>query len=333
MGGNKKEVINIDASSAAWTVNADLSQLKGKCVVANASGRYTAPKTREGEVEGWVAVVQDGVDLRKAAQSAKAQGASGLIVRCTEAVSLQTLTRAAEGNPPELPTAFVGGSAAATFEERGLVLTGAENWSEHLGDAMNSITNATQNYSASSRGEVFENVGKALVELGTCTLEGVDEPEPDIGMSDTDAKFRWKVVSNTHYLWAKSGGATMMKVDYGKAAPPSAQRVTRVDEEDMEVGSVDASQSHNNVKQVHFKRELHGRDEDKTCAKTKILGLVDADDLQARRLGNDLCEVLTKAEVDQIDREELDVDAGAKEENLGEEEIIDMMAGTIVGTI
>merc|ERR1712048_1455041 len=332
MGGNKKEVINIDASSAAWTVNADLSQLKGKCVVANASGRYTAPKTREGEVEGWVAVVQDGVDLRKVAQSAKAQGASGLIVRCTEAVSLQTLTRAAEGYPPELPTVFVGGSAAATFEERGLILTGAENWIEHLGDAMNSITNATQNYSASSRGEVFENVGKALVELGACTLEGVDEPETEIGMSDTDAKFRWKVASNTHYLWAASGGATKMKVDYGKAAPPSAQRV-RVDEEDIEVGSVDASQSHNNVKQIHFKREFHGRDEDQRCAKTKILGLVDADDLQARRLGNDLCEVLTKAEVDQIDREELDVDAGAKEENLGEEEIIDMMAGTIVGTI
>merc|ERR1712048_723708 len=71
---NKKDVQRIDGSSAAWTTTGDLPKLKGNCVVANASGKYIVPKTREGETEGWVAVLQEGVDLKKAAQSAKAQG-------------------------------------------------------------------------------------------------------------------------------------------------------------------------------------------------------------------------------------------------------------------
>merc|ERR1719356_1429531 len=137
----------------------------------------------------------------------------------------------------------------------------------------------------------------------------------------------------------------MMKVDYGKAAPPSAQKHTRVDEDGEEMDTVDASQGHCNVKRVQFKQEFSNRDslKDLNAPKSTNLGLIDADDLETRRINNDLCEVLTRKEAEDVmlhDREqladesdfkieysleEIEVPVGTNEEELNEEELLQEM--------
>merc|ERR1712228_70856 len=94
---DKTNIKRVEASSAAWTANDDLGKFTGMCVTANASGQYAVPKSvRDGDEQKWIAVVQDSADLLRKAEEAKAQGASGLVVRCQDAVSLQRL---AKGKP------------------------------------------------------------------------------------------------------------------------------------------------------------------------------------------------------------------------------------------
>ena len=82
---NKSDFKHHDALSSSWTHDSELSKFKGAVVVANEQGGYTVPKAAgEGKSE-WVAVVNEGVDLRKAAAQAKKQGATGLIIRCEQA--------------------------------------------------------------------------------------------------------------------------------------------------------------------------------------------------------------------------------------------------------
>merc|ERR1712217_1005417 len=98
----------------------------GGQVVNATGGTYHVPKA-SGKDSGWVAVVNDGVDLKKAAKQAKAQGATGLIVRCAEALSMEKLAHGNDGEEaPVLPAVFVNHEVAEQLEERGIVLNGCE---------------------------------------------------------------------------------------------------------------------------------------------------------------------------------------------------------------
>lgn len=76
---------------------------------------------------GWTCIVGDGVDLKAAARRAKAEGATGLIVRCRGGVTMEDLQKSgAWGDPLELPTVFVEGGAVDALANRRSSLSGCE---------------------------------------------------------------------------------------------------------------------------------------------------------------------------------------------------------------
>lgn len=90
-------------------------------VVIGQGGAFSVPKA----CDAWVALVQDGVDLFKAVARAKERGATGLIVRCEEACSLDRLRLGAgDEQAPCLPVAFINEAGSEALMERGLVLLG-----------------------------------------------------------------------------------------------------------------------------------------------------------------------------------------------------------------
>eukprot|EP00971_Amphidinium_carterae_P159520 3162361-Amphidinium_carterae.1 len=77
-----------------------------------------------------------------------------------------------------------------------------------------------------------------------------DQPQPQEQDQHEDAQgnFKWKVSSNTHYLWSTGGaGAGKMNVNFGKVAPPSAHKETKLNSEGKEV-RVDADASQNKAR-------------------------------------------------------------------------------------
>mmetsp|Transcript_10520 Transcript_10520/g.19355 ORF Transcript_10520/g.19355 Transcript_10520/m.19355 type:complete len:1392 (-) Transcript_10520:47-4222(-) len=316
---NKNEVKRLEALSAPWTSAAEMSSFRGAVVVANDNGQYTVPKAKGESFQGWVAVVKDGVDIKKAAKQAKSQGATGIIVRSTEVLSLEKLSRNMGEDPPELPAVFMDQSVADSLNERGINCQGCEFKGKNRTAALRSIgrAGAAKNSevtdgrkktitAATVAADVFRNVGALMVEEH---IAKANEPEPDAqedGLEDVEESdysagkgFQWKVASNTHYLWSSSaGGAARMNVNFGKKAPPSAAKKIKVDMAGNEVQQeVDASQQHvrrsltktvRKSKQVTMQSSFHN-----TELKGSLVGvtMIESSDLANHRLAGELTEL------------------------------------------
>ncbi|CAJ1400690.1 unnamed protein product [Effrenium voratum] len=246
---NKSDVKHYDALSSSWTHDEELSKFKGAVVVANEQGGYTVPKAAGEGNQEWVAVVNEGVDLRKAAAQAKKQGATGLIIRCEQALSLEKLAASAEDDvPPELPAVFVTQKVGEALKERGIVLKGCEFKKKYMTEVMRTLGRLGAPGGGSEKYKnVFQAVGNAIINE---EKEKAKAPKPmqkvavvANAQDGAQGKFKWKVNTNTQYIWSGSGGgATTMQVNYGVKAPPSAMKQKIVEGHDgQETTHVDAS--------------------------------------------------------------------------------------------
>jgi hypothetical protein len=247
---NKSDVKNIKGMAAPWTKDEDLEKsFKGQVVLANKNGQYVVPKQQgEGDI-GWVAVVHEGVDVKKAAQQAKQQGASGMIVRCQGGLSINKLSE--DGGGEDLvPTMFVDHKGGQTLDERGLQLKSGQVTQKNFRDAMKVLGKLGNNRNQVVTKGDFAAVAKALIagsQKKPLKADSFTESEPDTQSDDpSQSNYKWKVSSNTHYLWTRSGGgATKMDVNFGKKAPPSAMKKMKLDAEGREIA--DSSQDFNTV--------------------------------------------------------------------------------------
>merc|ERR1719478_1054794 len=166
---NKHEVKRLEALSAPWTAHDDLSRFRGAVVVANEKGQYTVPKAKGESFQGWVAVVKDGVDIVKAAKQAKAQGATGLVIKTSEVLSMDKLARNSGQEVPELPAVYMDEGVAVELNERGINLKGCEFKGQNRTAALRSIGRAgvqrgsevghmMKTIQANKTADVFKNV-------------------------------------------------------------------------------------------------------------------------------------------------------------------------------
>eukprot|EP00928_Gymnodinium_smaydae_P007736 TRINITY_DN12768_c0_g2_i1.p1 TRINITY_DN12768_c0_g2~~TRINITY_DN12768_c0_g2_i1.p1 ORF type:complete len:1285 (+),score=291.58 TRINITY_DN12768_c0_g2_i1:560-3856(+) len=352
---NKNEIKRVGALTAPWINEEDLPKFRGAVVVATQDGRYNVPKAKGAGDEGWVAVVGEGVDLLKAAQQAKGHGANALIVRCEGGLSLQKLARNPDGDPC-LPVVYVDDDGGKELEERGITLKGCEFRKAHLSRAMRNLGESVgdDDDRKAVNNDIFDVVGQALVEHHeTCAAEVVPSPMPDIPDDGDDGQgnFKWKVTSNTHYLWSKSGGgATRVDVNFGAKAPPSALKKLRVDAETgVELATMsDASQHH--VLPSAKPRATRVTFESGPAPRQSVTAvtLLNPEDVRSHRLDQQLTALLTTdaaalAEVEQLDDEsdfkieynfeEVEVAVGQPAEDVEDEELIEFEAGTVVGSL
>merc|ERR1719174_1520784 len=122
-----------------------MSKFRGAVVVANDQGAYTVPKAKGESFQGWVAVVKDGVDIVKAAKQAKAQGATGLIIKTSEVLSMDKLARNQNAEVPDLPAVYIDEEVAKELNERGINLKGCEFKGKNRTAALRSIGKAGTN--------------------------------------------------------------------------------------------------------------------------------------------------------------------------------------------
>merc|ERR1712232_1269086 len=166
------------------------------------------------------------------------QGATGIIVRCEDVLSIERLARNSdEGEDPELPAVYVSKEIGTTLDERGITLTGAEFRKKYMTNVMRSIGKAGANPDVKAVGDVLRSVGVAMLErkkekkaAGQDSDSDAEyEYEQEEVAQEEEKNYKWKVNANTHYLWSRSGGgATVVNVNFGKAAPPSALRKTKI---------------------------------------------------------------------------------------------------------
>jgi len=328
---NKHEVKHLNAMSSSWTNDEDLAQLKGPVVVASDKGTYLVPKAKDA---GWVAVVNEGVDIAKAAKQAKLQGATGLIVRCEEVLSLHKVARPAGQEQPELPTVYVDKELGEALNERGIELSGCESRKKHVTAVMRAIGNASQRTESEAIADVFAAAGVAMLEQHKedeakaetqQQLEAMQNQQAEEDTSD----YKWKVQSNTHYLWGRSGGgATRLSVDYGKKLPPTAMKKSLK-------STPDASAF----------RPREPSDSDLKLRKS--VTVIEADDVKRHRLARELSDFLTPAQAEehQLEQlpdssdfkieyafEEIEVGVGEKPEEIEEEELMDE-EGVVIGKL
>jgi len=288
---NKNETKRCEALSASWTTDEQLStQFKGNVVVANDQGQYTVPKAKGEGFQGWVAVVKDNVNIAKAAKQAKAQGATGLIVRCKETLTINKLSKTS-GEDVELPVVFVDDQVGEEVSERGMVLKGIESKGKHLTEAMRSVAHMSKTKSRDAVKNVFDKVGNLMVytEEDRLRREAAGEFDQPVAAAaeqlddDEQGNFKWKVSSNTHYLWSKGGGgAGKMNVNFGKKAPPSAHKETKLDESGQEV-RVNADASQNKVYKGLIKKRVTVRQ--RQTERKSVVGsaFIPADDIKNKR--------------------------------------------------
>jgi len=365
---NKHEIKRLEALSAPWTVENDLSQFRGAVVVANEKGQYTVPKAKGDSFNGWVAVIKDGVDITKAAKQAKAQGATGIIIKTSEVLSMDKLARNQGAAIPELPAVYVDEALAEQLNERGITLNGTEFKGKNRTAALRSIGRAgaqndedagltareMKSKTVGKTADVFANVGALMCEKAEEELEeeknrpikqdhGGEEEVDDEG--GAGAGFKWKVAANTHYLWASSAGGGVMNVNFGKKAPPSASRKQRVNIATGEVDhSTDASQHHVNAA-VKAKKKINLMGEKRGSVVS--VTMVDSDDVKQKTIqgfADDLGEIMTDEQAAQpLEQlpddsdfkieyafEEVEVAVGEKVEDDIEEELLDD-SGAVVG--
>jgi len=343
---NKSDFKHHDAMSSSWTHDEELSKFKGHVVVASEQGGYTVPKAAgEGKAE-WVAVVNEGVDLRKAAAQAKKQGATGLIIRCEQALSVEKLAACAEGEVPELPAVFVTKKVGEALNERGIVLKGCEFRKRYMTEVMRTLGRLGAGGPTGEKYKnLFEAVGNAIIQE---EKEKAKAPKPaqkvavQAAPDAQQGKFKWKVNTNTQYIWSGSGGgATTMQVNYGEKAPPSAMKRKIVEGEDgQETTHVDASADivpQNSTPDFGARRSVVGS------------ALVPAEDFKAATLADELTEVLLddssaaqEQAMEQLSDEsdfmieytfaEVDVPVTGKDDEVGEDEEV-MEEGSVVSTV
>ncbi|CAL1137394.1 unnamed protein product [Cladocopium goreaui] len=343
---NKSDFKHHDAMSSSWTHDEELSKFKGHVVVASEQGGYTVPKAAgEGKAE-WVAVVNEGVDLRKAAAQAKKQGATGLIIRCEQALSVEKLAACAEGEVPELPAVFVTKKVGEALNERGIVLRGCEFRKKYMTEVMRTLGRLGAGGPTGEKYKnLFEAVGNAIIQE---EREKARAPKPvqkvtvQTAPDSQQGKFKWKVNTNTAYIWSGSGGgATTMQVNYGEKAPPSAMKQKMVEGEDgQETSHVDAS------------ADIVPQNSTPDFGRRSVVGsaMVPAEDFKAHHLAEKLTEVLLEdssaaqqqAAMEQLSDEsdfmieysfaEVDVPVTGKDEELDEDEEV-MEEGTVVASV
>lgn len=225
---DKKNIKKYEASSAPWTTDEGLASLKGHVVVASESDTYTVPKKTGNDEFSWVAVVSDKVDLHQAAQKAKAQGASGIIVRTEEGGNfmekLNNMAALNEGpdGPPCLPALFVNKDVGGHLEEKGIIITDGMFKRKEVTEAMRTLGKSRGARGAGVIGEVHKAFGAAYlrhledeeVNNRSASMEVVEAaPDPD------EKQYKFKV-ANTNYIRTNNN----ISVKFGKKAPPSAHK-------------------------------------------------------------------------------------------------------------
>lgn len=189
---------------------------------------------------------------------------------------------------------------------------------------------------------LFEAVGNAIIQE---EREKARAPKPEkkvvqVAPDAQQGKFKWKVNTNTAYIWSGSGGgATTMQVNYGEKAPPSAMKKKMVEGEDgQETCHVDASADIVPQAPDFGRRSVVGT------------AMVPAEDFKAQHLAEELTEVLLEdssaaqqqAAMEQLSDEsdfmieysfaEVDVPVTGKDEELDEDEEV-MEEGTVVASV
>jgi len=320
---NKSDTTKVNAMTASWTSNEDLEKFQGPVVVASEKGTYIVPKMREGD-QGWIAVVGENVDLPKAARQAKLQGACGLIVRCEDVLSLHRMPRSM-ADQPELPAIFVDKTTSESLDERGIVLTGVEQRRRYVADVMRALDQG-QAKGADAMEEIFRAAGSGMVEWSEERAKAAQEREREEREREEDevqrepsGQYKWKVSSNTHYLWSGgAGGVTRMDVNYGAALPPAAVREQRLGA----VADASASRALPQVQPQVTRRTV----------------VIDPSSMRGNRLAQELEEVMMESAEDpgQLEQlpeesdfkinyvfEEVFLAPGEKPEELEEEELMD----------
>jgi len=226
---DKKNIKKYEASSAPWTTDDGLAQLKGHVVVASESGTYTVPKKTGNEAFSWVAVVSDKVDLHQAAQKAKEQGASGIVVRTEEGNfmdKLNNMSRLNEGpeGPPCLPAVFVNKDVGVHLEEKGIMITEGMFKRKQITEAMRTLGKTGKGGARDVRviGEVHKAFGAAYLrhlEDEEVKNRGARADAAEEAADPDEKKFKFKV-ANTNYIRTNNNIA----VKFGKKAPPSAHK-------------------------------------------------------------------------------------------------------------
>lgn len=185
-----------------------------------------------------------------------------------------------------LPAVFVDKTAGKALDERGLVLVGGEFRKKYMTNVMRSLGRAVNGGGFSASADVFTAVGTALVARRKEVPEeviahAVEEEEREVDSQD-NANFKWKVTSNTAYLWSSQ----KITVNYGAKAPPSAQKMVRVNVHGQEVHQVDASAD------ITPESEMDRRARRTVVAST----LVEVEDFRSQRLAAELQEVLVESD-------------------------------------
>jgi hypothetical protein len=360
---SKSDIKRLETMQTSWTTDDELSDFQGAVVVATDGGQYTVPKGKGDSAQGWVAVVNDSVDLAKAAKQAKSQGATGLIIKCSDITSLDTLSRNAGKEKPELPAVFMDAKVAEELSEKGITMHGIEKKGLKkrtpclralgqmgaVGDDEDMDPAQLRELAKNATNNVFETVGHLMVEHhhdkkntpAKPVVEQAAEEDGDAGQNG----FKWKVQSNTHYLWSTGqGGATKMNVNFGKKAPPTAMKKVKIDAETGEE-ITDASQKHNHGDKYDAKPNKKASIKART-SRVSIVGVsfLDADDVKNKKmegLGADLHDLhadmmepdMANQPMDQLPDdsdfkieyafEEVEVGVGEQLEDVEDEDFID----------
>ncbi|CAK9111742.1 unnamed protein product, partial [Durusdinium trenchii] len=101
-----------------------------------------------------------------AAAQAKKQGATGLIIRCEQALSLEKLAASAdEDEVPELPAVFVTKKVGEALNERGIVLKGCEFRKRYMTEVMRTLGRlGAGGPTVDKYKNLFEAVGNAIIQ-------------------------------------------------------------------------------------------------------------------------------------------------------------------------
>lgn len=346
---DKKNIKKYEATSAPWTSEEGMAEIKGHVVVASESGTYTVPK-KSGDNFSWVAVVSDKVDLHKAAENAKAQGASGIVVRSEEGNFVEKLTQMAKLNespegPPCLPTVFVNKEVGVHLDEKGIQITDGAFKKKHMTEAMRTLGRTAKGArDARVIGDIHKAMGTAYLrhledEAKNTEKRAVMEAVEDAPDAE-DKKFKWKV-ANTNYIRTNNNIA----VKFGKKAPPSAHKkrmtVCKVTGKLIEAGA-DASLQHGHrpaPKRKMTKREsqtvtVEATDfarkqlnDDLSVALDEVLSAEDAEAAPLEQLGEESDWRL------EYNFEEIKVAVGEQAPDLDQDEEWQEQEGTVVKSV
>lgn len=182
-----------------------------------------------------------------------------------------------------MPAVFVTKKVGEALNERGIVLKGCEFKKKYMTEVMRSLGRLGGGLQQTDKYKTaFQAIGTAILEN---EKEKAKAPKPvaqkvAIKQDVSQGKFKWKVNTNTQYIWSGSGGgATTMQVNYGLKAPPSAMKKKVVEGDDgNETAHVDASADIVPDVDITYRRSIVGS------------AMVAAEDFKAHALAQELSE-------------------------------------------